>query len=68
MPQKLINAGDPLNENFSKGPAVGEPVPDFTLPKGSNSLPSVRTQRESCSASRKNSASPTPFSPTSTVG
>lgn len=32
MRQKLINAGDPPDENFSKGPAVGEPVPDFTLP------------------------------------
>ena len=28
----LINAGDPSNENFPTGPAIGEPVPDFELP------------------------------------
>ena len=29
---ELINAGDPTGEDFPTGPAVGEPVPDFTLP------------------------------------
>lgn len=29
---QLINGGDPLTENFPKGPEVGEPIPDFTLP------------------------------------
>ena len=30
MPE-LINAGDPTDENFPTGPAIGEPVPDFEL-------------------------------------
>jgi peroxiredoxin len=29
---KLINAGDPLDEDFAKGPDIGDLVPDFTLP------------------------------------
>jgi len=29
---KLLNAGDPLDEDFSKGPEIGEKVPEFTLP------------------------------------
>jgi|APSaa5957512622_1039677.scaffolds.fasta_scaffold253588_2 peroxiredoxin len=32
MQRKLINAGDPLSEDFSTGPDVGQRVPDFTLP------------------------------------
>ena len=31
MPE-LVNSGDPTSEDFPTGPAVGEPVPDFTLP------------------------------------
>ena len=34
----LINAGDPMDEEFPTGPAVGEPVPDFTLPDQSGTL------------------------------
>ena len=30
--EKLLNAGDPLNEDFPKGPKVGEQVPEFALP------------------------------------
>ena len=30
--RKPANSGDPLTEDFSKGPAVGEPLPDFELP------------------------------------
>ena len=30
--EKLLNAGDPLGEDFPKGPRVGERVPEFTLP------------------------------------
>ena len=29
---ELINGGDPVGEDFPSGPAIGEPVPDFTLP------------------------------------
>jgi hypothetical protein len=28
----IENGGDPLTEDFPKGPGIGEPVPDFTLP------------------------------------
>ena len=28
---ELINSGDPLDEDFPKGPALGEPFPDFEL-------------------------------------
>jgi len=31
VPIKLVNAGDPLSEEFPSGPNVGESVPDFTL-------------------------------------
>ena len=29
--KKLVNAGDPLSDEFPSGPNVGESVPDFTL-------------------------------------
>ena len=29
---ELVNAGDPVGDEFSTGPAIGEPVPDFALP------------------------------------
>ena len=29
---QLVNAGDPVDEDFPTGPAIGEPVPDFELP------------------------------------
>ena len=29
---ELINSGDPIDDRFPTGPAVGEPVPDFVLP------------------------------------
>ena len=29
---ELVNAGDPIGEDFPTGPNVGEPVPDFALP------------------------------------
>ncbi len=32
MIPELVNAGDPIGEDFPTGPAVGEPVPDFALP------------------------------------
>ena len=28
----LVNSGDPCSEDFPTGPAIGEPVPGFTLP------------------------------------
>lgn len=31
MPE-LINSGDPIDEKFPTGPAIGEPLPDFELP------------------------------------
>ena len=31
MPE-LINAGDPVSEDFPTGPAIGEAAPDFALP------------------------------------
>ena len=38
MPRKLVNAGDPLSEEFSTGPDVGQKVPDFTLPDHSGNM------------------------------
>ena len=32
MMTELINEGDPIDEDFPTGPAIGDPVPDFTLP------------------------------------
>ena len=32
MAKKLINNGDPENDDFSSGPKIGDPVPSFTLP------------------------------------
>ncbi len=32
MAEKLPNGGDPTGEAFPKGPGIGEPVPEFTLP------------------------------------
>ena len=32
MAKRLPNNGDPDSEGFSKGPDIGEPVPEFTLP------------------------------------
>ena len=32
MAQKLPNSGDPDSEEFSKGPEIGQSVPEFTLP------------------------------------
>ena len=29
---KLVNSGDPTSEDFAKGPEIGDPLPDFTLP------------------------------------
>ena len=29
---ELVNGGDPTGDDFPTGPAIGEPVPDFTLP------------------------------------
>ena len=29
---ELINGGDPVGEDFPTGPAIGEPIPNFTLP------------------------------------
>ena len=29
---RLLNGGDPTCDDFPTGPAIGEPVPDFTLP------------------------------------
>ena len=29
---ELINGGDPSGEDFPTGPAIGEVIPDFTLP------------------------------------
>ncbi len=38
MPE-LVNAGDPYpDEDFPTGPAVGELLPDFTLPDQNGSL------------------------------
>ena len=31
MPVELRNAGDPLSEDFPKGPQIGEQIPGFTL-------------------------------------
>ena len=28
---ELVNGGDPLDEDFPKGPAIGEAFPDFEL-------------------------------------
>ncbi len=38
MQRKLVNAGDPLSEEFPTGPDVGQKVPDFTLPDHSGKL------------------------------
>ena len=35
---ELVNAGDPFDEDFLTGPAIGEPVPDFVLPDQSGRL------------------------------
>ncbi len=32
MAEKLPNGGDPTSEDFSKGPFLGERIPDFSLP------------------------------------
>ena len=29
---QLVNGGDPVDEDFPTGPAIGQPVPDFELP------------------------------------
>ncbi len=46
MPE-LINAGDPIDGNFPSGPAIGEPLPDFTLPDQSGTLIRFSTFRGS---------------------
>lgn len=38
MAEKLPNAGDPVSEDFPKGPEAGEKVPEFTLPDQQGAL------------------------------
>ncbi len=45
MRRKLVNAGDPLSEDFPTGPDVGQKVPDFTLPDYSGEMVNFSEER-----------------------
>lgn len=36
--KRVINAGDPVDDDFPTGPSIGEPVPDFALPDPSGNM------------------------------
>ena len=48
-PSVLLNGGDPLDDDFAKGPAVGMTLPEFSLPDQTGRLvayPATRAGRK----------------------